>query len=88
MLTEEDTFNALRRVPFRVLFVSILDPVSLGKSIVPEDRTSSIIQAGWTREEFDEIVSEEMSKGNITGDISQLRSKSWRQELLGKEPIY
>lgn len=44
-MTEDDTFNSLRRVPFRRVFISILDPMELGNDIVPEDRYPVIVNA-------------------------------------------
>lgn len=87
-LKEEDTCNALRRVPFRVLFVSLLDPIILGQAIIPEDRLDRIIEAGWTKEEFDQVLQEEIQKGNITGSVAVLQSKNWRNTFLKKTPIY
>ena len=85
--TEEDTFNRLRRIPFRQVFISILDPVMLGDSIVPEDRYPRIQEAGWTREEFEEVLLDEISNGNITGSVTVLQKQDWREKFLTLPPI-
>lgn len=87
-MTEDDTFNRLKRVPFRELFISILDPVTPGDFIIPKNRYPRIIEAGWTIEEFEEIVSEELSKGNVVGSVTLVTSQDWRDEFLKLEPIY
>ena len=85
--TEENTFNRLRRIPFRPLFISILDPVMLGYNIVPEDRYPRIQEAGWTREEFDKVFLEELGNGNITGSVTVLQGQEWREKFLKLPPI-
>lgn len=87
MKTEEDTFNALRRVPFRQVFISILDPMELGNDIVPRDRYPAIINAGWNINDFLGIVFKEIRTGTALGDIGMMRTEKWREEYLRTGPI-
>jgi hypothetical protein len=85
--TEDDTFNVLRRVPFREVFISILDPCVWGEDIVPEDRHPKIREAGWEVDEFMSMVLSEMSKETITCDTVRLESPRWREHYLRTGPV-
>lgn len=86
-MTEDDTFNSLRRVPFRRVFISILDPIELGNDIVPEDKYPVIVNAGWDINDFLGIVREEIRTGVSLGDIGMMRSEQWREKYLRTGPI-
>jgi len=87
-MSENDTFNRLRRDPFRKLFIETLDPMLVGEDIVPENRKKMIEDAGWTWEEFNQVVANEMLAENITGSVTELSSPVWRAKFLKLEPIY
>lgn len=87
MKTEDDTFNALRRRPFREVLISILDPMSLGQDIVPADRHPAIVNAGWNVGDFMAILFKEIGAGKSLGDISVMGSEKWREEYLRTGPI-
>ena len=87
-MTEDDTFNRLKRTPFRELFVSLLDPIKLGMDIIPANRNSAIVAAGWTVDEFRDVMYSELVKGNITNNATIIATVEWRAEFLKKEKIY
>lgn len=87
-MTEEDTFNRLKRTPFRELFVSLIDPIILGMDIIPADRNFAIVAAGWTVDDFRDVLFSELMNGNISNNASLLVTMEWREEFLKKEKIY
>jgi len=88
VITEEDTFNRLRRRPFRELFIEVLDPIILGDDIIPENRRPRIEEAGWNFEAFISVMLSEIDKENITGDASTLMNPVWRAKFLKLPSVY
>jgi hypothetical protein len=87
-MSEDDVFDRLRRVPFRPLFIDILDPIVLGCDIVPEARKERIEAAGWDYDEFVTVFYSEMSAGHITGSATRLADPEWRKSFLSLPAIF
>lgn len=82
MYTEEDTFNALKQTPFIRLFVMCVDHgVGLGDDIL-RNNLSLVISNGWTAEEFEQRVRDELIAGTISLDVTLVNSEKWRNNLL------
>lgn len=87
-MTEEDTFNRLKRTPFRQLLVSVLDNVTLGEDIVPLKNKSRIEAAGWDFSEFRNMALQDLADGNLCVDISKIHDTEWQKWYLSLPVVY
>jgi len=82
MMTEDDTFNALKRTPFIRLFIMCINHgVQIGDDIIYEN-LPLILANGWGEEEFRQKVILEAHLDNISMDISLVNDSEWRSNLL------
>jgi len=80
-MTEEDTFNALRRESFRKVAVECFRRAELGRDIVELGR-DIIEQSGWDFDEFSTEVNKQISLGNIRANITKVRDPEEQQKFL------
>jgi hypothetical protein len=82
--TEDDTFLALRRLPWRQVFVMCLDGVSWGENV--STRRPDILKfANWTVEDFDARVTEAVLNEGLIMDIMIVTDKEWQEKFLNEE---
>ena len=86
MRTEEDTFLALKRLPFRQVLVHCLDGVQLGDDICNKNRLY-IEQAGWSVEEFRSKMLSEIIANRLAMDMAIVTDGDWQREYLQTGPI-
>jgi hypothetical protein len=80
-MTEQDTFNALRRRPFREVLIRCFERAKLGGQVI--DGCDDIIQeSGWTRDEMNHELRLEMGYGNINLDIIRIKNPNAQKEFL------
>lgn len=80
-MTEEDTFNRLRRDPFRRVFIACMADVTLGDDII--DKHKQLIEnSGWSVDEFRNKLYNEISAGRIQMDISIVTEREWQRQYL------
>lgn len=84
MKTEDDTFLALRRLPWRQVFVMCLDGISLGERVTTR-RPDILKFANWTFEEFDARIHEAIMNEGLQMDITIVTNKEWQQKFLDGE---
>ena len=80
-MTEDDTFNRLRRDPFRNVFIACLDGVTLGEDIC-ERRQQLIVDSGWTVGEFRTMLYNEIIAQRIKMDIAIVSDREWQMKYL------
>jgi hypothetical protein len=84
-MTEEDTFNALRRDPFRKVFVECVQYARAGAEVfstLSEAIEGIIAKSGWTKEELDKELNRQMELGNIHLSVTKLRDPVEQQKFL------
>jgi len=79
--SEQDTFNALRREPFREVLVKCFERASLGAELL--DWCDDIIRAaGWSYTELNEELKCEILKGNINLNLMTIRDSNAQKNFL------
>lgn len=82
--TEDDTYNALRRLPWRQVFIMCLDGIQLGERV--STRRPEILKfANWTFDEFDACLSKAIFEEGLQMDITIITDKEWQQKFLNEE---
>lgn len=80
-MSEQDTFEALCREPFRKVMVRCFQRAGLGRDVLSQ--CEDIIRAaGWTYTDLNEELKKEMSKGNISLNISKVRDIEFQKHFL------
>lgn len=84
--TEDDTFIALKRAPFREAFVVAVREAYPGES-VGEKCEKELLRIGWTVPDLQERVSEEIQKGTISLAYDKVTSIKYLDNILRHGPI-
>jgi hypothetical protein len=82
--TEDDTFLALRRLPWRQVFIMCLDGISWGENVMTR-RPDILKFANWTLDEFADRVFKAMREEGLMMDMDLLADPEWQQEFLNRE---
>lgn len=80
-VTEEDTFNALRREPWRKVMVEIFKRARLGTNIV-HSNVDLIKAAGWDVDEFSLILEREIEADRIHLDVMKVGNEYHQRRFL------
>lgn len=79
--SEEDTFQALQRRPFREVYVMAVKDLQLGERIGGKE-AHLLRRMGWTESDFESRLLKELLAGTVTADISLIRNKEYLEEVL------
>lgn len=94
-MNESELFDRLRRTPFEVLFVDIVQtyPLQMGGPIFSADNEGNLVfmpraktlieDNGWNHLEFSEVVRSEIREGHIVTSM-QVTSADWQTEYTSR----
>lgn len=80
--TEDDTFERLKREPFREVFIKCVRVgISLGDMII-DKHADIILSSGWATIEFEARLEQAIKTENLRMDIIIVNDPIWQEEFL------